>query len=140
MLFSAVSPALAAAFLSASPAALGSMLGLPERATAAHVHDAALPDECSAHHHGHGVASGHPADHALGSPVDERSGENPGGGHNAHGIYCVLCLAPSSVAALTAATLALEPQKTAQAAPAHAPERSVAFTFHPPFRSRAPPL
>src|SRR5688500_12787403 len=80
VLFSAVSPAIAAALLTDRPAALGRMLGLPAPAP-----------ECDEH-----------AQHTNAGHEGHLAGDSPheGAAHDAHGIYCSLCLNSSSTLTL----------------------------------------
>ena len=122
-LFSAASPTLAAALLSHEPTALARILGLP---------DAPAADDAADHaHHAH---EGH---HETASQESSNGGSTQS--HPAHGIYCSLCLNPSSIATIAPASVAiavlhLEYHVASQALPA---ARDAAF--HPLYRSRAPP-
>jgi hypothetical protein len=118
-LFSAVSPALAAAVLADRPAALGQMLGLPAPAAA----DEPQGIEHTGHH-GHGVAP---------APSDE------GTDHRAHGIYCSFCLNATSTVAIATAPPALVLHSVTSLAPDAQRACPAAAAFHPFFRSRAPP-
>jgi hypothetical protein len=99
MLFSALSPALAAAVLADCPAALGQMLGLPE------FRDGAAAPEHQTHQthqtqHAHAAA----ASAADGAGAEESAPPQPDGSlRHDHGIYCSLCLNPASTAAVIAA-------------------------------------
>jgi hypothetical protein len=116
-LFSAVSPALAAAFVAERPAALAQMLGLPAAA--------ADPDQ-----HAHAMHAGH--QHHPMSPA-------PNQPHDKHGIYCSFCLNASSTVAIAA--IAPVVIVTLLAALASPPEHDDGYfsIFRPQFRSRAPP-
>jgi hypothetical protein len=123
-LFSAVSPALAAAVLADRPAALGQMLGLP------------APADAEAHH-----GAGHAGHHGY---ADEHHGAAPapsddGTAHRAHGIYCSFCLNAASTVAIGAAPPAPVLHSVRSFAPAPERECPAAAAFHPFFRSRAPP-
>ena len=124
--WSALSPAFAAAMLRDSPAALGQMLGIPETASQLEAtHDVA---EHSAHH-GHAAHDGAPA-----PPEDDGSAQH------SHGIYCSFCLNPSSTAAVLAVPALLALATFGPIVPAlEPPSRDVAAAY-PWFRSRAPPL
>jgi hypothetical protein len=120
MLFSAVSPAIAAALFSGRAEMLGRMLALPPAVAA--TLDARLPqDDChqpemaardgDAHSGHHGSSGG---------------GGHDDSGHAAHGVFCSFCLAASSAITLPSA---------ATAAGVTAPERSVL----PPAEGRVRP-
>jgi hypothetical protein len=125
-LFSAASPTLAAALLSHEPAALARMLGLPPAAAA----------DADAAKHAHHAHQTHEEAHHETAPQQNTDGGNT---HPAHGIYCSLCLNPSSIATIapapvSIAVLNLEYHVSPPALPA---ARDAAF--HPLYRSRAPP-
>jgi hypothetical protein len=120
MLFSALSPALAAAFLKDTPGALGRMLGIASPPALSEV------EECPEHaaHHG--------------APAGDRSDDgNPE--HAGHGVFCSFCLNPGSLVAVLA-----------PAAPIGLPDLAFDITAAPPppvriqaaaasYRARAPP-
>jgi hypothetical protein len=110
-LFSAVSPALASAFVADRPSALAQMLGLPGE-----THEAS----------GH-ARSGH--DHRPSAPAP----------HDKHGIYCSFCLNATSVVAIAAIAALVIAALLGPAAPSGERDRSYASAFRPHFRSRAPP-
>jgi hypothetical protein len=122
-LFSAVSPALAAAVLADRPAALGQMLGLP------------APAAAEAHHGaGHAGHHGDPDEHgAAPAPSDDDTA------HRAHGIYCSFCLNATSTVAIGAAPPAVLLHSVPSFTPAAERECPAAAASHPFFRSRAPP-
>jgi hypothetical protein len=122
-LFSAVSPALAAAVLADRPAALGQMLGLPASAAADEPHGVEHTG-----HHGHAEEHG-----AAPAPPDD------GTDHRAHGIYCSFCLNATSTVAIATSPPALVLHRVASSTPAAERECPAAAAFHPFFRSRAPP-
>jgi hypothetical protein len=122
IVFSALSPALAAFALGDRPAALGRMLGIPADAHVVHA---------SANHAGHG---GHAAADAHGSAPSEDAPS-----HYAHGIYCSFCLNAGSTAAVLAApalpALGAAESTAVMVEPA-GPSPAASYPF---FRSRAPP-
>ena len=141
MLFSAVSPALAAALFPHRPDILGRMLAIPA-APATVEHDA--PREATA-----GGDDGCPHEAAGGAGHEQAShpGNHGGSGHEshdetehaAHGTYCSLCLTASSVVTLASSQAALPAIAPAGAAIAAAPERwpgDAASALH---RARGPP-
>jgi len=89
MLFSALSPAMAAAIFSDRPEILRHMLALPAPApVAADARDDGCPHEAAqSTHHGQ-------------SGTDTRGGDE----HAVHGVFCSLCLTASSVVTLLAGT------------------------------------
>ena len=112
MLFSAVSPAIAATLLADQPRALARMLGIPAAAETPSDH-----------------AHAHPAHHPKHTPTP----------HTDHGIYCSLCLnASSTVAVIAAASPAILVAPLRDIATAES-QRSFTRAFSPLFRSRAPP-
>jgi hypothetical protein len=119
MLFSAVSPGLAATVLSDQPAALSHLLGIPSPA-----HESAVEDH-SAHaaHHGE-----HSAPKSHGGPT-----------HKTHDIYCSFCLNATSTVTLSMSPASIcvlilgAHVRSAQA------QNIVSAAFRPVYRSRAPP-
>jgi hypothetical protein len=132
-LFSAVSPALAALILADKPAALGQMLGLPGGTSST----SSVEDNRGRTEHG-AAHSGLAADAHHDGAQSETAGDD--GTHQSHGIYCSLCLNPSSLATVAPLPpslwlLGLEPHLE-QAHPQ--PTRSASFL--PLYHSRAPPV
>jgi hypothetical protein len=123
-LFSAVSPALAAAVLADRPAALGQMLGLPA--------PAAVEAHHGAEHAGHHGEADEPHG-AAPAPSDD------GTAHFAHGIYCSFCLNATSTVAIATSPPALVLHSVRSFTPAPKRVCPAAAAFHPFFRSRAPP-
>jgi hypothetical protein len=122
-LFSAASPTLAAVLLADKPAALGQMLGLPPAVTA---HAKTAQD-----HSGHAE---HGATHSEGAGQAEHDDS-----HQSHGVYCSLCLNPSSVATIAPLppTLWLLGLEFDLVRPE--PHRTPSTSFFALYRSRAPP-
>jgi hypothetical protein len=116
-LFSAVSPAMAAALLSDRSAALAQMLAIPAAGETPlqHVHA-----EHATHDH-------------EGTPAPEQSP------HTDHALYCSLCLNASSTVAMPAAPVAVALATAASAIVARTTQQSFITSFQPFFRSRAPP-
>ena len=106
MLFSALSPALAAAFLRDTPAALGQMLGIASPPGPSDV------EECPEHAAHHGAPAG-----------DGTGDENPE--HAGHGVFCSFCLNPGSLVTVLAAP-----------APIGLPDLAFDITAAPPARAR----
>jgi hypothetical protein len=126
VVFSALSPALAAAMLHDRPAALGQMLGIPEPAPEPQTsHDVVE----HAAHHGHAMHDG-----AATPP------EHDGSARHAHGIYCSFCLNASSTAAVLAVPVLPVFAKLGSIAIAAEPLALATAPSYPWFRSRAPPL
>ena len=122
MLFSAVSPAVAAGLFSNQPEIAGQILGIPAASV-----QPAHEDECAneSGHHGDTGGSGSTHDSAP---------------HKAHGIYCSFCLNAGSTVALSGATPALVIATLSfDVSP---PQLELAFraAFIAVYRSRAPPL
>jgi hypothetical protein len=121
-LFSAASPTLAAVLLAGKPAALGQMLGLPaasSESTGAGSHDAH-------------------AEHGIGHSEDAGDAHHDGS-HQSHGIYCSLCLNPSSLATLAPLPPALWMLGLEFDIVRPEPYRAPSAPFSPLYRSRAPP-
>lgn len=151
MLFSAASPTLAALVLADKPTLLGQMLGLPPGSSgAADAHDHASHVE---HGRGHSESAGdtdhgvigdsesigdaHP-DGAIAHPESAEDTQHDGS-HQSHGVYCSLCLNPSSLATVAPLppALWLLGLEFDLARPAPHPVPFAAFL--PLYRSRAPP-
>jgi hypothetical protein len=118
-LFSAASPTLAAVLLADKPAALGQMLGLPSAATVAQDH------------------SGH-AEHDAAHSEDAASTEHDDS-HQAHGVYCSLCLNPSSLATVAPLPPSLWVLGLEFDLASPQPQQTRSASSHPLYRSRAPP-
>jgi hypothetical protein len=120
ILFSTVSPALAATLLADRPAALARLLGIPAKPQSQ-----PLADQASHAHHTH-----HGSDSKSGS----------GDPHSDHGVFCSFCLNATSTLALTDSPVA---DSALPAATQDRPfERAESFRqiAEPVYRSRAPPL
>jgi hypothetical protein len=132
MVFSALSPALAAAALRDRPAALGQMLGIPGTAQAALAHD----DGCD-----HGVhAPAHDAHHdGVAHESTPPTAPDDGSAHRAHGIYCSFCLNASATAAVLVAPALFAIAASGSAAVVTEPAGRASAASYPFFRSRAPP-
>jgi hypothetical protein len=117
MLFSAVSPAVAAALFTKEPAVLAQLLGVPP---------ARVPDAHSAHEQ----ASHHGASHS--SPQHQAP-------HKTHGIYCSFCLNASSTLTISSVPLQVAGLVLEEEAAVIEPPLTVTVVFHPLYRSRAPP-
>jgi hypothetical protein len=125
MLFSAVSPAIAATLLAEQPRALARMLGIP------------AAEETASNH-----AHAHPAQHPGHAPAADHPGHVPApaqGPHTDHGIYCSLCLNASSTVAVVAAAGAAILVAPVRDMAAGETQQSFTPAFSPLFRSRAPP-
>jgi hypothetical protein len=118
-LFSAVSPAFAAALLSDQPAALAQMLGIPPAPQ--------IPAE--------GDHSAHAMHHHYGAD----SKANDGAPHKNHGIYCSLCLNASSTVAVAGLPAPIVIATLASNVSAAESQHGFITAFRPLFRSRAPP-
>jgi hypothetical protein len=123
MLFSAVSPGLAATLLSGRAEVFTQMLGIPA-APPEH------PDLASEHHHGHEAAP------------DPDSGSSPHDGtpHQTHGIYCSFCLNASATVALWSPPAAISVLTLAFHAEAVESDHAFTTAFLAHYRSRAPPF
>ena len=122
MLFSAVSPAVAAGLFSNQPEIARQILGIPA-APVQPVHEEACANEAG--HHGDTGGAGSTHDSAP---------------HKAHGIYCSFCLNSGSTVTLSGATAALVIATLSfDISP---PQLQLAFrtAFLAVYRSRAPPL
>jgi hypothetical protein len=129
MVFSALSPVLAAAVLADRPAALAQMLGIPGRgAEAVELSQADCHYEAPPGHTQH-ASDSHGAPH---SPGDAPA-------HEAHGIYCSFCLNASSTLAVPGAPALALAAALAAAAVALEPPPLEVVPSRPHFRSRAPP-
>jgi hypothetical protein len=151
-LFSAASPTLAAFVLSDRPAALGQMLGLPagsfraadEQDHASHAdherwHHESVAD---AHHDGatgHSESADNTSPDASGGHADTAGDAHHDGSHQSHGVYCSLCLNPSSLSTVAPLppALWLLGRQFDLARPEPHPTPSASFLPH--YRSRAPP-
>ena len=122
MLFSAVSPAVAAGLFSNQPEIAGQILGIPA-APVQPVHE----EECANEAGNHGDTGG------AGSTHDSAP-------HKAHGIYCSFCLNAGSTVALSGAAPALV--IATLSFDVATPQLELAFraAFVAVYRSRAPPL
>jgi hypothetical protein len=119
MLFSAVSPAVAAALFTKEPAVLAQLLSVPPARSP-------VPDEYSAHEQ----ASHHGMSHS--SPQHQPP-------HKTHGIYCSFCLNATSTLALSSVPLQVAGLVLEQEADAIEPPLTFTVVFQPLYRSRAPP-
>jgi len=122
MLFSAVSPALAAGVFSNQPAIAGQILGIP----AAPV-QLAHEDECA-------NETGHHGDTGGSAPTHDSVP------HQGHGIYCSFCLSASSTLTLPGAPTALNIATLSFDVSPPQLQRAFAAAFVAVYRSRAPPL
>jgi len=120
-LYSAASPTLVAIFLGNTPAALGQMLGIPAASA-----DSPAADDCH-------------SEHDAGPKNDASASGTPQPAHQAHGIYCSLCLNPSSIATIAVAPVSV--WVLALAFDVARPESAAGLfsSFFPLYRSRAPP-
>jgi hypothetical protein len=119
MLFSAVSPGIAATLLSDQPAALAHLLGIPTPS-----HEPALADRSahSAHHSAHSAPESH---------------DRPA--HKGHDIYCSLCLNATSTVALSMSPASLCVLVVEVRARPTQSQNVLTAAFRPLYRSRAPP-
>ena len=121
MLFSAISPGLAASLLAHNPAALSQILGLTASPQAAFEHDDGHHDAAVQHRGSHSQ----PADSAP---------------RHAHDIYCSFCLNATSSVALAACPGTVAFLTLANEAIAVEPPQTFTTAFRPLYRSRAPPF
>jgi hypothetical protein len=127
-LFSAVSPAIAAAVLTERPAALARMLGIP--ATAA----APAEETCDEHSGGH-----HAQQESAGTAHHDAAPAGDGKAHRDHGIYCSFCLTASSTAAVLPVPPALVLAATGECELIALQPLAFPRPHRVVFRSRAPP-
>lgn len=100
LLFSAVSPALAALLFAGHGEVLGRLLGLPAVSVPA---ADAVPEGIICHDETAAAASEQPAADAS-HHADAGHESDEGSGHAAHGTFCSFCLSPGATAALPAPT------------------------------------
>jgi hypothetical protein len=136
MLFSAASPTLAALVLTGKPALLGQMLGLPPGSSgAADAYDHASHVD---HDRGHSESAGD-TDHGVIGHSESTGDPQHDGSHQSHGVYCSLCLNPSSLATVAPLPPALWLLGLEFDLARPEPHPAPFAAFLPLYRSRAPP-
>jgi len=139
MMFSTVSPAIAAALFGDRADILGRMLGVPVAEATGVSHVAAPSEDDGCPHEPEDVAAAQETPSTGGHPGEPGRHSEGGSGHAAHGTYCSFCLASSAVVVLPAAAWVDSSAPVAGVPVSGGHEREPASPRLSGHRSRGPP-